>query len=254
MRTISSRKSDRVKELVRLHKKADRYTAGRFLAEGPAVVQVALEQDPSQVIEVFVLDQYLDEYAETGASVTLCSPEVIAALSGSQSPQGVVALCSMQDLTAESIFGRQGSIVVLDGISDPGNMGTIIRTADATGAAGLLTFGNCVDVYNDKVIRSSAGSLFRLPIAHLANPTEIPGERNIYALTAQSSISVSKVDLSGSETVLVVGSESHGISTEWKNSGRAFTGISIPMQQGVESLNAAVATSICLYLGYLTGA
>jgi TrmH family RNA methyltransferase len=251
MRTISSRKSDRVKELVRLQKKADRHAAGLFLAEGPAVVHVALEHSPSRVVEVFALEDFVDEFAETGVSITLCSPEVIAALSGSQSPQGVMALCRMSDTQSHSICETPGAVVVLDNISDPGNMGTIIRTADAIGAAGVLTFGNCVDVYNDKVVRSSAGSLFRVPIARLADPSAIPRERDIYALSAHSSIPLTSVDLSGSNTVLVVGSESHGISVEWDGSGVPFTSIAIPMQPGVESLNAAVATAICLYTGYL---
>jgi RNA methyltransferase, TrmH family len=252
MRTISSRKSDRVKELVRLHKKADRHAAGLFLAEGPAVVHVALDHDTAHVLEVFVVEEFVDEYAESGVSVTLCTPEVISALSGSQTPQGVVALCRMQDNQSQNILISPGTVIVLDNISDPGNMGTIIRTADAVGAAGILTFGNCVDVYNDKVVRSSAGSLFRVPIAHLADPVGIPENRKIFALTAHSSISMTAVNVSGPDTVLLVGSESHGISPAWDSSGRHITPVAIPMQPGVESLNVAVATAICLYAGYLT--
>lgn len=251
MRTISSRKSDRVKELVRLHKKADRHTAGLFLAEGPAVVDVALAQDVSRVVEVFALEGFVDQYVDKGVSVTLCSPEVITALSGSQSPQGVVALCQMNVIEPNEIFERSGLVVVLDNISDPGNMGTIIRTADATGAAGILTFGHCVDIYNDKVVRSSAGSIFRVPIAQLADPADIPRNRNTFALTAQSATSLATVDLSSPQSVLVVGSESHGISPAWEKSGVEVTTVAIPMQPGVESLNAAVATSVCLYMGYL---
>lgn len=251
MRSISSRKSDRVKELVRLHKKSERYASRQFFAEGPAVVSTALENSPELVIEVFATEEFADTYVDLGATVTLCSPEVISALARAQNPQGVVAMCRMPTVETSEIFARSGVVVVLDNIADPGNMGTIVRTADATNAAGVFTFGNCVDPFNDKVVRSSAGSIFRVPIGHIESISEIPKERAIFTLSADATVGISDVDLSAAQHVWVIGSEAHGVSADWLEHVSDLTPVHIPMAPGVESLNAAVAASVCLYLGYL---
>lgn len=254
MRSISSRKSDRVKELIRLHKKSERHTAGLFLAEGPAVVRVALECTPENVVEVFATDDFVEEFHELGAQVTRCTSEVIDALSGSVSPQGVIALCQIPSVTVEDLCNRSGTLVILDNISDPGNLGTILRTADATAAAGCLLYGNCVDPFNDKVVRSSAGSIFRMPIARLSEISDLPEVREILTLSAESEITINQIDTGSSQVAWVVGSEAHGVSQDWRSSGRQITSVRIPMDQGVESLNAAVAASVCLYVGYLKNA
>lgn len=253
MRTISSRKSDRVKELVRLHKKSERHTAGLFLAEGPAVVRVALDTAPENVMEVFATEEYVEEFLDLGAQVTQCTTEVIEALSGSVSPQGVIALCKIPSVTVSEICERAGTLVILDNIADPGNMGTILRTADATAVAGCLIFGNCVDPFNDKVVRSSAGSIFRVPISRLEAISDLPPGRKILTLSADSDQSVNEIDLQSSPVAWVVGSEAHGVSADWKASGVQVIPVSIPMAEGVESLNAAVAVSVCLYVGFLKG-
>jgi RNA methyltransferase, TrmH family len=251
MRSISSRKSDRVKELIRLHKKSERHAAGLFLAEGPAVVRVALECNPDNVVEVFAADHYVDEFLELGAQVTRCTPEVIDALSGSVSPQGVVALCRIPEVSLEQVCSGRGPIVVLDNISDPGNFGTILRTSDATAAAGCLLFGNCVDPFNDKVVRSSAGSIFRVPIARLGDITDLPPDRHMYILSSHAEVSIDGIEADPASVAWVVGSEAHGVSSDWQAAGGRVTHVRIPMHHGVESLNAAVAASVCLYVGYL---
>ncbi len=253
MRSISSRKSDRVKELTRLHKKSERHSAGLFLAEGPAVVRVALECVPESVVEVFATDQYVDEFHELGAQVTRCTSEVIEALAESVSPQGVIALCRIPTVTVADVCHRAGTLVILDNIADPGNLGTILRTSDATAAAGCLLYGNCVDPFNDKVVRSSAGSIFRVPIARLTDIADLPSERQIFTLSSDSEVNINQIDSDFSHVALVVGSEAHGVSSDWRASGRQITPVRIPMDHGVESLNAAVAASVCLYVGYLKG-
>ncbi len=253
MRTISSRKSDRVKELVRLHKRSERYTAGLFLAEGPAVVRVAMEYAPESVTEVFATDDFVDEFHELGALVTRCTTEVIEALSGSVTPQGVVALCQIPRVEISEICDRPGALVIVDNISDPGNLGTILRTADATAAAGCLIFGNCVDPFNDKVVRSSAGSIFRVPVTRLAAVSELPRDRKIFTLRADSDLDISNIDFDSLPVTWVVGSEVHGVSSDWQTGGVQVTPVRIPMAEGVESLNAAVAAAVCMYVGYLKG-
>lgn len=253
MRSISSRKSDRVKELVRLHKKSDRHEAGLFLAEGPAVVRMALDYSRDWVVEVFAVEGLVDQYVGFDCPVTVCSPEVIAALSGTQSPQGVIALCRIPEYSLTEIVQSRRTVVVMDNISDPGNLGTIIRTADATAAAGVLLYGNCVDPYNDKVVRSSAGSIFRVPIATLDSISDLPPTRSVYTLAADADLSLTDLEEShrvGPQT-WVIGSEAHGISPDWSARVPDPIHVSIPMADGVESLNAAIAASICLYEQYL---
>jgi RNA methyltransferase, TrmH family len=260
MRTISSKKSERVKELVRLYKKSDRHAAGLFLAEGPAVVHMALENSQQQVQEIFAREDLISQFEDLDVPVTLCTEEAMQALSSTASPQGVIALCGMATIDAQSILAQPRPVIIVDSISDPGNMGTIIRTADAAGAAGVLLFGNCVDVYNEKVVRSSAGSIFRVPIAGIGSIEEIPETRSILALAGDADMNILEaVEVLGGESALtwVVGSEAHGVGPLWGSalspiSGeRRVTHVSIPMSEGVESLNAAVAASICLYAGFL---
>lgn len=245
MRTITSRKSERVKELTKLHKKSSRYAAGHFLAEGPVVVAMA----PSDRIEeLFLTEEYLEEFESFDTPTTLVSAEVMGALCESESPQGVLALCSIARQDSTEILARPGQIVVVDSLSDPGNMGTIIRTAHAAGAAGILTFGSCVDPLNSKVVRSSAGSLFHVPIAQLAGPEVLPRDRSVFVLTGQGSVELSPGIAAGSSNpIWIIGSEAHGVSDTWVSGKWNFTGVRIPMAPGVESLNAAVSAALCLY-------
>jgi TrmH family RNA methyltransferase len=245
LRTITSRKSERVKELTKLHKKSSRYSAGHFLAEGPSVVAMA----PSDRIEeLFLTEEYLEQFESFDTATTLVSAEVMSALCESESPQGVLALCSIAKEDSTEILSRPGQIVIVDSLSDPGNMGTIIRTAHAAGAAGILTFGSCVDPLNSKVVRSSAGSLFHVPIAQVAGPEVLPKDRSVFVLTGQGSVELHPGITAGSNNpIWVIGSEAHGVSDTWVSGKWSFTGVRIPMAAGVESLNAAVSAALCLY-------
>ena len=162
--------------------------------------------------------------------------------------QGVVALV---DLPARPCFGLPALIVVLDGLQDPGNAGTIVRAAEAFGATGAFFLKGAASPYNPKTLRASAGSLFRVPFLHAVDPADardaLDGNRiaRFAALPARPGSParpLSEIDLTG-DCALVIGSEAHGVSPELA-SGAA--GISIPTR-GVESLNAAVAAAILLY-------
>lgn len=251
MRTITSRKSDRLRELTALHKKSNRQAAGTFLAEGPAVVGVALRDTPHRVREIFVTEKTLPAFEGVEHSLTLCSPEVMEALSPTPSPQGVIALCSVAEGNPGDIWGNSGSVVILDSVADPGNMGTIIRTADAAGAAGVFAFGDCVDFYNDKVVRSSAGSVFRVPLSRFDLSISIPVDRPVYVLEGSSTTTLGDISPTGASPVWIIGSEAHGVSNQLRASlavhPGSVTSVRIPMRAGVESLNAAISLAICLY-------
>ncbi len=245
MRTITSRKSERVKELTKLHKKSSRYAAGHFLAEGPSVVAMA---PSNRIEELFLTEEHLEEFESFDTATTLVSAEVMSALCESESPQGVLALCSIAKEDATEILSRPGQIVIVDSLSDPGNMGTIIRTAHAAGAAGILTFGSCVDPLNSKVVRSSAGSLFHVPIAQVAGPEVLPKDRSVFVLTGQGAVELhAGITADSNNPIWVIGSEAHGVSDTWVSGKWSFTGVRIPMAAGVESLNAAVSAALCLY-------
>jgi TrmH family RNA methyltransferase len=142
-----------------------------------------------------------------------------------------------------------GLLVLLDNIRDPGNMGTIIRTADAAGCAGVVVSDGCADIYNPKVLRSTMGSIFHLPVCHGGSITEMMQliKQRGFLLCAshlEGSVSIYEADLSGN-TALIIGSEAEGISGE--TAAKADLLVKIPMAGRAESLNASVAAGIMMF-------
>lgn len=140
-------------------------------------------------------------------------------------------------------------IIILDEIQDPGNMGTIIRTADAFGASGVVLTPNCVDIYNPKVVRSTMGSLFHIPIAQVEDKIQLIEELKnkhvkIYATSLESANYVYDIDFRR-DFALVIGNESKGISQQILD--LADNIVKIPIMGNAESLNAAIASSIIMY-------
>jgi TrmH family RNA methyltransferase len=201
-----------------------------------------------QIEELFLTEEYLEQFESFDTPTTLVSSEAMSALCESESPQGVLALCSIVKRDPTEILSSPGQIVVVDSLADPGNMGTIIRTAHAAGAAGILTFGSCVDPFNSKVVRSSAGSLFHVPIAQLAGPEVLPRDRPVFVLSGQAIVELGPdTAADAGSPIWVIGSEAHGVSETWVSGKWSFSQVRIPMDPGVESLNAAVSAALCLY-------
>jgi len=192
-----------------------------------------------------------------GVPVTTAEPRVIDAICDTRTPQGVVAECRLPTVELAELLTGSGPVVVCEGLADPGNLGSIIRTAEAVGAAGVVTTHGSVDPWNPKAVRAAAGSSFRVPVVagqqagELIERLRAAGRVSI-ALTAQS-----ETDAMGQIRELireghrvesiawVVGSEAHGIAPEI--AALADRRASVPMRAPVESLNAAVAISVCLY-------
>lgn len=195
----------------------------------------------------------------------LVSEQVMEAISDTQTPQGVAAIVSRPYIELAELFASSPDLLVIaDGLQDPGNLGTIIRTAEAAGARGLITTRYTVDPFNDKAIRASMGSALRLPLvtgagrkdiaeycrSHrikmiAASPTPARVQRVIEdAARAEIFKVYTEVDMTG-PTALVVGRESTGISPAAE--GESDESVYIPMADGVESLNVAAATAILLY-------
>jgi TrmH family RNA methyltransferase len=152
------------------------------------------------------------------------------------------------------MLGQRRPVVVLEAVSDPGNVGTVIRTADAAGAAGVILLEGCADPHNGKVVRSTAGSLFHLPIATGRALGEVVAAARRHGRAIAVATGDAEADLFtsaargevGVSTVWLIGSEAHGVSGEAR--AAADLAVRIPMAGGAESLNAAVAASVCLYV------
>ncbi|MDQ6707135.1 MAG: RNA methyltransferase, partial [Acidobacteriota bacterium] len=171
------------------------------------------------------------------------------ALSDVETPQGVMCLVEPRGWRLEDLLNADGPVIVLDGIQDPGNAGTIVRTAEAFGAAGAVFLKGSVNPFNPKVIRASAGSLFRLPLVHGLESGDvlrnfIDRRIKMYAGVpfGTGALSLPGIDLTG-KCAFVIGNEGNGVGERVRS---AAIPVTIPAS-GVESLNAAVAAAIFLY-------
>lgn len=178
------------------------------------------------------------------------SPVLCRRLADTETPPGIMALVKRLDYLLKDIFQNQPSLLVLvDGIQDPGNLGTIIRSADAAGTQGVIITKGTVGLYNPKVIRAAMGSFFHLPVVMVNTLEELRdfmATFNLQLIAGQQKAPklVNEVNLT-LPTVLAVGNEAHGLSLEILNLAQHT--VSIPMPGKAESLNAAIAISVMLY-------
>lgn len=260
-REVTSVKSDRVSAVRALHARQGRRKTGRFVVEGPQAVRSALAAG------VAIRDLFMDDDAgaafpdiamgarERGLEVCRATPEVLAAMGETRQPQGVLAVCDqLPSGDLDAVMAAPGPVIVLDAVTDPGNVGTVIRTADAVGAAGVLLTSGSADVHNGKVVRSTAGSLFHLPVLSgleidaVAEAAARHGRSVVVATGDASADLFSAADdaLVGPSTCWIVGSEAHGVSEAAR--AAATLAVRIPMSGRTESLNAAVAAAVVLYV------
>lgn len=239
----TSVKSDRVGAVRRLQQRKYRRREQRFLAEGAQAVAEALRWHPECVEEVFVAgDSELAHAADSaGHRVTDVPEHVLGAMAETVSPQGVVAVC--RDLTFKAPANPQ-LIAVLHDIRDPGNAGTILRTADAAGADAVYFTGDSVDPYNGKCVRASAGSLFHIPFVSCSVSDVQFARLQVLATSGAGSQDIRDVDLAA-PTAWVFGNEARGLPE------LGFQTVSVPIFGEAESLNLAAAAAVCLYASAL---
>lgn len=254
---ITSTGNGKIKDLVRLKKSAkERAKNGVFLVEGPKMFReipcgLCLEVYGSETFFLTQEGAAARKKADAdGIGVQTVSDAVFRYLSDTQSPQGVLAVVKQlrygqKDLTGGAI----PLIVVLENLQDPGNLGTILRTAEAAGATGILLGQGCADIYNPKVIRSTMGSIFRVPFVYtedLQDAIVRLKEQGVRVLAAHLEGSVGLYEESFlAPAAIVIGNESRGLTDE--TAALADQAVRIPMSGSVESLNAAVATAVCLF-------
>ena len=222
-----------------------------FIVEGDRLVGEALQAD-WDARAVFYTDDIshrgkaaLEELAERGVATEQVSPHVMRAASDTQTPQGILVEFSIKDLHLPS---KLDFVLILDAVRDPGNLGTILRTAAASGVQAVLLPPGSVDIYSPKVLRGGMGAHFRLPISSL-------GWREIEDITQKSGLHVILAEAGSGQVytqmdyrsplVIIIGGEAHGAGPQAQT--MAETAVHIPMPGGTESLNAAVATGVVLF-------
>ena len=244
METITSAKNPRVLLWRSLKDKKGRDAQDAFLVEGNKMVAEALSSSLT-VQAVVVRDDVTPSFPiPTDVPVYTLSETAFSAVSDTKTPQGIAAVLSRQ---VKPISGTK--LIALDALQDPGNVGTIIRTADAAGLDGILLGPNCADLFSPKVLRSTMGSIFRMSFAF---PENLPAALREYKAKGYSILS-SQLDGTpfyerksiSPSFILIIGNEGNGISDPVKK--EATHRLRLPMRGGAESLNAAVAAGIMMY-------
>lgn len=239
---------------VKLHRHVGRRRARQFLAEGHNLIDAAARR--GLVRDVFVTESAAQRHASLFANphfaVHLVTERAAKVLSDTVTPAGLVAVCEIPETgLREVLAGSPRLIVTAVEISEPGNAGTLIRIADAMGAAAVLLAGNSVDPYNGKCLRASAGSIFSIPVVVAPDTHAAIGALRGAGLQVLATTVDGETRLDQAEswlnrpTAWLFGPESHGLSAEIAN--EADHRVRIPISGGAESLNVAAAAAICLY-------
>ena len=256
---LSNPKSERVRRIASLARKKERQLHGRFLVEGPQAVRELLVHRPELTETVYATlggeswQSEMDRLAsDGGVRLERATPEVISAMSETVNPQGIVAVArSWEGSAAEGLEGAR-LVAILHEIRDPGNAGTVLRAADAAGADAVIFAGESIDPFHPKVVRSTTGSLFHLPV--LVLPTLGEAVQAVH----DAGLAAFAADVRGSDMLearasgalagpvaWVFGNEARGLS----EADRALVdrSVRLPIYGAAESLNLATAASVLLY-------
>jgi TrmH family RNA methyltransferase len=243
-----TQRTPRVVAARRLQRRRDRDTTGWFLAEGPQAVREALRA--ARVREIFASASAFDRFPDLTTEASLISDDGLAALAETVNPQGLVAVCAALDVPLAQAVGRGPRLTaVLADIRDPGNAGTVLRSAEAAGAGGVVFCDGSVDVFNPKTVRASAGSLFHVPVVASGPPAEVlarlgaAGFRR-HGTVARGGTPYDEADLTG-RVAVVLGNEAHGLPDAV--AAELDGGLTIPMAGRAESLNVGMAAAVVCF-------
>ena len=272
---ITSTSSSQVKHIVNLQKKSKlRKEEKQFVVEG---IKMVSEAPKDRLVKVYISEtfkadneEFLEKmnYEALGKDILeVVSDNVFIRMSDTQTPQGIMAVVKMSEITIEDMFGRdmhinskndnsgnssnkmQQLLLILENLQDPGNLGTIIRMAEGAGVTGVIMSCNTVDIYNPKTIRSTMGSLYRVPVIYVDDICEAVEECKkkgirVYAAHLKGTDNYNVKDYT-QPTAFMIGNEGNGLTD--KLTDKADELVRIPMQGKVESLNAAIACTILTY-------
>lgn len=247
-----------MRAVAKLTKRSARQETGLFLLEGPQAAREVLAYRPGSVLEIFATPTALERHADirdaardAGLDVVYTTEAVLDAMADTVTPQGIVAVARQTPTSVREVFAAEPRLVAIcEEVRDPGNLGTIIRAADAAGADAVVLTGRTVDPYNPKVVRATTGSLFHLPVAvgvDLASTVErarAAGVRVIAADVGGGDFLASR-DLLAEPTAWLFGNEARGLDDEAL--ALADMSLRLPIYGAAESLNLATAASVCLY-------
>lgn len=210
------------------------------------------EAPKERILQTFVSESFLraHEEVEQDSTIEVVADRVFDAASDTRTPQGILCVVRQHHWTLEEVLGGEHPLVmVLENIQDPGNLGTILRTCEGAGATGVLLSRDTVDMYNPKTIRSTMGSVYRVPFCYAEDLTGIVsgfGQRGIHSYAAHLK---GTGDYTGQDyrkgTAFLIGNEGNGLSRELAECAESY--IRIPMCGQVESLNAAIASAVLMY-------
>ncbi|MBU3175521.1 RNA methyltransferase [Clostridium estertheticum] len=252
MEYIQSKDNLLIKDIRKLKEKRYRISSNMFLVEGFRFVEEALDSG-FEVVHIFISargevkfeNSSMKNKLQVNTKIYGVSDSLFKNICDTDNPQGIIA--SVRNKPVEIKYDN-GFYMLADRIQDPGNMGTIIRTAHAAGALGVILTKGTVDIYNEKTLRATMGSIFKIPIIYDNDLSIVKKLKNNGFKLVTSSLATDKnfydIDLKG-KIIISVGNEGNGISDEVYEIGDLK--IKIPMPGGAESLNAAVASSIMMY-------
>lgn len=255
---LENPRSPRVRAVAKLTKRSARQETGLFLLEGPQAAREALVYRADTIVEMFATPTAMERHPDLrdrardcGLEVVFTTEAVLDAMADTVTPQGIVAVARQTPTSVKDVFaGSPRLLAICEEVRDPGNLGTIIRAADATGADAVILTGRTVDPYNPKVVRATTGSLFHLPIVV---GVELPA---VIERARAAGIRVVAADVGGEDflasrgllaepTAWLFGNEARGLEDE----ALALVDLSLrlPIYGRAESLNLATAASVCLY-------
>lgn len=245
MKTITSKTNDEIKSVCALHDRKDRESQNRFIAEGLRTV-TTLIKNSMKVVQLYTTEKYLSDAQKlvNESLITLVPETVLQKMSAATTASGLLGVF---EIPAQPNFSQLDSGIVLANITDPGNMGTLIRTASAMNIKNIVIIEG-TDVWSPKVVQATAGTLAFMNIFTPSWQTLVKWkkESKLCALVVKGG--KDPKDLNFEKTLLVVGNEATGINPEWLRDCDEY--MTIPMPGKAESLNAAIAGSIGMYLAF----
>jgi len=257
---ISSSSNQQIKNLIQLQTKSKvRNKEKQYVIEGIKMFEEVLSCEQAHLIKTFVSETYYNSLEQENPQLLkrlndlemeVVADKVFKEISETMTPQGILAIVSQPNYELEDMLSKEDvNLVVLEDLRDPGNLGTIIRTAEGAGVTGIILSKASVDVFNPKVIRSTMGAIYRVPFVYvesISDTIEQLKKRQIqlYATHLHGAVFYDEVEY-GNRTAVMIGNEANGITEA--SAMAADTRIKIPMEGQVESLNAGVATAIMMY-------
>lgn len=257
---ISSTSNQQIKNLIQLQTKSKaRNKEKQYVIEGIKMFEEVLTYEKSGLVKTFVAESFYQTLKEQDAKLykeleqvdyEVVADKVFKEISETMTPQGILAIVKQPQYELERILEQERvNLIVLEDLRDPGNLGTIIRTAEGAGVNGVILSKASVDIFNPKVIRSTMGAIYRVPFIYvdsIADTIRLLQERQItlYATHLHASKYYDEVNY-GDRTAVMIGNEANGLTEESAKASDVL--IKIPMEGKVESLNAGVATAIMMY-------